>query len=578
MTKKNPSLLQRALKFIGYEKRSNATIYSGASGTRLTLDWIATILSADQEIRGNLRLLRARGRELSRNNPIAKNFINLLLANVVGSKGIGYRPQVRNSSAVCPKCEGTGETPAIVVPPANGTKAKAAAAKTPPDPPPPPPCKACKGTGKLKDVLSKPINDKISAAFSEWSKKKNCTVDGRLSFRGVQETALKNTAVDGEVFVRKVRGFAGNKFKFALQLIDSDQCDHLYSVPPSKNGNEIRLGIEVDKWGKPVAYWINPGHPSDLGGSLDRQRIPAEDIIHLYDLERVAQTRGVTWFHPVMLQLRMLEGYIEAELVAARTGAAKMGWLEYTDASAYEEPNPDKKFVLEANPGTIETLPPGLTFKEWNPDHPANAFPNFVITIMRQIATGLGVSYNALASDLIGVNYSSMRSGLLIERDQWKRDQSWMIENLCEPVFEDFLLCAMDFGGLVLDSRDPEKFKAGKWEPRGWQWVDPLKDAQAAVLSIGANLTSRTRVLGEEGEDWEEVLEEIRSELDLAETLDIDLTLPSATKPLGAPTDQSGEDDGTGGDGAGGDDSGGSGGSGSGGDDDASGKNLEVLQ
>jgi lambda family phage portal protein len=570
---KSPSLFQRVLKFIGYEKRSNATIYSGASGTRLTLDWIATILSADQEIQGNLRLLRARGRELSRNNPIAKNFLNLLLANVVGHKGIGYRPQVRNSSAVCPKCSGSGETPAIAVP-ANGTKAKAngKAAAAPPDPLP---CKTCKGTGKLKDVLAKPINDKISAAFCEWAKKKNCTVDGRLSFRGVQDLALKNTAVDGEVFIRKVKGFRGNKFRYALQIIDSDCCDHLYNVPPSKDGNEIRLGIEVDKWGKPLAYWITPGHPSDLGGSLLRERIPAEEIIHLYDVARVSQTRGVTWFHPVMLQLRMLEGYIEAELVAARTGAAKMGWLEYTDAAAYEEPNPDKKFTFEAAPGTIETLPPGLSFKEWNPSHPPNAFPNFVITIMRQVATGLGVSYNALASDLIGVNYSSMRSGLLIERDQWKRDQSWMIENLCEPVFEDFLDFALLAGALVLDSRDPEKFKAGKWEPRGWQWVDPLKDAQAAVLSIGANLTSRTRVLGEEGEDWEEVLEEIRAELDLAETLDIDLTLPSATKPLGAPADQSTEDDGTGGGNGAGD---GTGGSGEGDDASGSEKKLEVFQ
>lgn len=541
---KKPTIVERVLGVFGF-KRSNATVYQGAAGTRLTLDWIATILSADQEIRGNLRLLRARGRELSRNNPIAKNFLNLLLANVVGHKGIGYLPQVRNSTGTCPKCEGTGTVPpAIAGATSTNSKAngKAAAAKTPD----PPPCKACNGTGKVKDVLSKPINDKISAAFTEWSRKKNCSVDGRLSFRAVQELALKNTAVDGEVFIRKIRGFTGNKFRFALQLIDADQCDHLYSVPPSKDGNEIRCGIEVDKWARPVAYWINPGHPSDLGGSLERVRIPADEIVHLYDVQRISQTRGVTWFHAVMLQLRMLEGYIEAELVAARTGAAKMGWLEYTDASAYEEPNPDKRYVLEANPGTIETLPPGMTFKEWNPDHPANAFPNFVMTMMRQVATGLGVSYNALASDLIGVNYSSMRSGLLIERDQWKRDQSWMIENLCEPVFEDFLDFALLAGALVLDSRDPEKFKAGKWQPRGWQWVDPLKDAQAAVLSIGANLTSRGRVSAEEGEDWEEIAEEIKAELDLAETMGLDLTLPSATKPLGAPTDQSAEDDGKG--------------------------------
>lgn len=513
--KNPPTLIQRALKVFGYEKRSTGTVYSGAQGGRLTLDWIATILSADQEIRGNLRLLRARGRELARNNPIAKNFLNLLVANVVGHKGIGYRPQVRNND------------------------------------------------GKL----AAQVNDKISKAWAEWCKKENCTVDGKLSLREVLEVAVKAVATDGEIFIRKVRAFPNNKFRFALQLIDADQCDHLYSVPPGKGQNEVRLGVEVDSWGRPVAYWINPGHPSDLGGSLMRQRIPAEEIIHLYDFDRVSQTRGVTWFHAVMMQLRMLDGYIEAELVAARTGAAKMGWIEYTDAAAYEEPDPDKKFTFEANPGTIETLPPGMKFTAWNPDHPANGFPNFVITILRQIATGLGVSYNALASDLVGVNYSSMRSGLLIERDQWKRDQSWVIENLCGPVFEDWLTFALLSGALSLDSRDPEKFKAGKWEPRGWAWVDPLKDVQAAVLAIGARLKSRAQIVSEEGNDIEEIFQEIAEEEELAEELDLDLTLPAATKPMGAPADQS-EEDGEGG---------GTSGTAGGKDDSSSKKNLVVT-
>lgn len=498
---RSPSLFERALKIIGYSKRSGMTTYSGAQGTRLTLDWIATILSADQETRGNLRLLRARGRELSRNNPIAKNFLNLLAANVIGHKGITYRPQVRNND------------------------------------------------GKL----AKPINDKISAAWCEWCKKGNCTVDGKLSWRGVQDILIRNVATDGEVFIRKVRNKSLNKFAFALQIIDADQCDHLWSVPASKGSggrnatNEVRMGIEVNEWGRPVAYWITPGHPSDLGGSLLRERIPAADIIHLYDPERVSQSRGVTWFHAVMLQLRMLEGYIEAELVAARTGAAKMGFFEYTDPAAYEEPNPDKKYQLDASPGTLETLPPGLKFTPWNPDHPAMAFPNFVVTIMRQVATGLGVSYNALASDLVGVNYSSMRSGLLIERDQWKRFQSWIVEVLSADVFEDWLATSLlTPSALSLDSRDPSKFLAGKWDPRGWPWVDPLKDAQAAILSIGARLKSRGKIVGEEGEDIEEIFEEIQAEEELAEQLGLDLTIPSAQKPTGAPENDGADDDGDG--------------------------------
>jgi capsid protein len=90
------TLLDRALGYIGLQKRNNS-VFSGAQTTRLTLDWVATILSANQELRGNLRLLRSRGRELSRNNPVAKNYLNLLAANVIGPKGIGYQPQVRNN-------------------------------------------------------------------------------------------------------------------------------------------------------------------------------------------------------------------------------------------------------------------------------------------------------------------------------------------------------------------------------------------------------------------------------------------------------------------------------------------------
>jgi lambda family phage portal protein len=471
------TLLDRALGYIGLQKRNNS-VFSGAQTTRLTLDWVAAILSANQELRGNLRLLRSRGRELSRNNPVAKNFLNLLAGNVVGPKGIGYQPQVRNNN------------------------------------------------GKLATDL----NEKIEDAWIDWGKKGNCTVDGMHSWRSLQDLAIRNVATDGEVFLRHVPGF-DNKYRYALQLIDADQVDHTFSRPAGRNQNEIRLGIEVDHWSRPVAYYINAQHPSEIGGSLVRERVEATYILHLFDPSRVNQTRGITWFHAVMLQLRMLEGYIEAELVAARTGAAKMGWLKVTDPSGYDSPNPDAKYKFEANPGTIETLPPGYEFQEWNPDHPANAFPNFVTTMLRQIATGFGVSYNALASDLVGVNYSSMRSGLLIERDQWKRYQSWLCESLLQPVFENWLPMALLSGELSLDSRDPRKFLAGKWEPRGWQWVDPLKDVQAAILAVGAGLRSRDDVISETGGDVEDVFEALAEEKDMADEYGLKFAATMPQKP-----------------------------------------------
>jgi lambda family phage portal protein len=447
------------------------TVYNGATGGRLTNDWIASILSADQEIRGNLRLLRARARELSRNNPVAKSYLKILTSNVLGERGISYQALVRNSDK----------------------------------------------------ELNAPFNKKIEDAWSEWGKRGNCTADGKLSFRAVQNLVLKNLATDGEVFIRQLRGF-DNKHRFALQIIDADQVDHLFTRPAEKADNEIRMGIEVDSWGRPIAYHVNQKHPSDIGGSLLRQRIPADQILHLYDPDRVNQTRGITWFHSCMYELRMLGGYVEAELIAARTGAAKMGFLEYNDAASYEPPNADAKYRLEAQPGVVETLPPGLKFTPWSPDHPASAFPMFVKAMLRFVSSSLGVSYNALASDLEGVNYSSMRSGLLIERDQWKMLQSFMKENMLQPIFEGWISMALLSAALKLDSRDPAKFCAGKWEPRGWVWVDPLKDVQAGILSIAAGLTSRGALIAEGGGDAEDVFEQLAEEKELADEYGLDFT------------------------------------------------------
>src|ERR1700738_1479769 len=122
------------------------TVYNGATGGRMTMAWIASILSADQEIKGNMRLLRARARELSRNNPVAKSYLKILVSNVLGEKGIGYKAQVRNSD----------------------------------------------------DKLNEAFNKKIEEAWCDWGKKGNCTADGKLSLRAVQTLILKNIATDGE--------------------------------------------------------------------------------------------------------------------------------------------------------------------------------------------------------------------------------------------------------------------------------------------------------------------------------------------------------------------------------------------
>jgi capsid protein len=54
------------------------------------------------------------------------------------------------------------------------------------------------------------------------------------------------------------------------------------------------------------------------GKKRERQRIPADEIIHKFVRYRANQVRGVTWFAPVLLNLKNLDGYEFNELAASR--------------------------------------------------------------------------------------------------------------------------------------------------------------------------------------------------------------------------------------------------------------------
>lgn len=447
--------------------KTKRSYFKGAQISRLLLDWIVAPLAADKEIRSDLLALRSRARDLARNNPYIRQYLALLTTNVIGPSGMKFQAQVLNNDG----------------------------------------------------RLAKTINDKLEAAWARWCKR--ATVDGRMSLTQAAQLAARTLATDGEVFIKLVIDQeASGKFFFAIQLLDSDLIDHEYNRPAGKGVNEIRLGVEVDGFNRPVAFYCWDRHQADENQSARKRiRVDASEMLHIYDPDRVNQTRGVTWFNSVMVPLKMFDGYTEAELTAARTAAAKMGWLKYTDAAAMqlEGEIPNYPLQYDASPGSIEMLPPGVDFVPWDPSHPTSAYEAYSKSILRQVASGLRVSYNALTNDLTGVNYSSIRSGMLIERDMWRALQQLFIERFYVPIYEAWLPVALLNKDVVLDSRDPARFQSVRFIPRGWAWVDPLKDINASVIAINNGLASRTEVLAETGGDYEDTLALLAREKQMAE-------------------------------------------------------------
>lgn len=458
--------------------------FAAAKIDRLTESWRGITGSADSGVQMTLTRLRARSRQLAADNDYARRFYKLLRSNVVGSQGIGM--QVR----------------------------------------------AIESEGKKGMVFDDYANRLIEKNWYEWAGKKHCTIDGRLSFIDVQQMLIETVAKDGEILVRKIRGkSAGNPFAFAIQLLEADHLDETYNATLN-NGNRIRMSIEYNAWNRPVAYHVLTRHPGDLlnmGVHTDRyERVPAEDILHLYVSERPSQSRGVPWMVSAMRRMRMLGTYEENELVAAGVSASKMGFFTSADGEQYKgtDEDADGNLITEAEPGLFEQLPAGVKFEAWDPQHPTTSFGAFIKAMLRGAASGIGVSYTTLSNDLEGVSYSSIRQGTLEERDMWRLMQTWMIEHFCTDIFETWLLMSLTTQKINLPLSKFEKFNAPVWRPRGWSWVDPLKEVKSNIEAVNAGFMSAQDVASQQGQDIEDVYAQLALEKNLREKHGVVLGTP----------------------------------------------------
>ena len=100
-------------------------------------------------------------------------------------------------------------------------------------------------------------------------------------------------------------------------------------------------------------------------------------------------------------------------------------------------------------------------------------------------------------------------------------------------------------GSLKLSSRDPSRYLAVRHRPRGWQWIDPEKEARAAVVSIQNGLGTRTGFLAEKGEDIEDVFAELAREQALAKEYGINVSgeVPASQKDPAEGSDEAASGD-----------------------------------
>ena len=457
-----------------------ARSYAGADQTRLTGDWTALTTSADSEILTSLRVLRSRSRQLVRDNPFAKHAVRVITNNVIGT-GIGMQAQVMSAG------------------------------------------------GKLQTK----VNDGIEQAWSGWTEKRTCHTAGLLDFADIERLALVQLVTTGEFIARKHRlPFGGGQIPLALEVIEADRLLDNWQTARAPNGNAIRLGIEIDQWHRPVAYWFSPQHPGDYQFTTFEparfMRVPAQDIVHLYIVERWPQTRGEPWFHAVLRNLHDQAGYEEAMVVKARASANIVGFIQTPDpiGGAPADAVVNGRGVIDTEPGTWQKLLPGENVTGYPNLTPDPAVDPFLRYMLRKMAVGVGISYESQSRDYSQSNYSSSRMAMLEDRDVYRVLQGFGARNLRLDLHREFLDAAWLVGRVKLGPdyvSNPTKYQAVRFKPRGWSWIDPMKEVMAYRAAVRSGFMTQGDVIAATSpdQDVEDVMKARREELDLAAELNL---------------------------------------------------------
>ncbi|MBV6634752.1 MAG: phage portal protein [Mameliella sp.] len=310
---------------------------------------------------------------------------------------------------------------------------------------------------------------------------------------------------DGEAFVRLRLTEDG---ALRLQLLPVEQID------PSVNrdlggGGRIVAGIEFDAQDEVVAYHVLPEAPGTPFVTYDAPvRVPARDMLHVFDPLFPGQVRGLSWLSPVLLKLRDRDEASDALLMQLKTASLLTGYVRDPDGTfaGFDGTQDGSTLNVALEPGAMRILPPGADVTFSNPGSGLSQAVEFMRSQDREVAAGAGLTFEQLTGDLSDANYSSARVGLLEFRRRAEMLQRQIIEGrFLAPLWRRWIEIRALSGEIdgPLPDYLPVRFVAP-----GWQWVDPAKEVSADVAAIEAGLKSREEVVAGRGRDIDELDEE----------------------------------------------------------------------
>ena len=438
--------------------------YEGAGEGRRSASWDAPDIGINSINTPALRNLRARSRAAVRNDPYAFNVIDKRVSNLIGT-GITPRP-------------------------------------------------------KIDDDALRKVQQEL---WEDWGDESDA--DGLTDFYGQQALIARTVETAGECFVRlRPRSLDENlAVPLQLQVLAPEFVPH-DKFESAKNGNSIRAGIEFNPAHQRVAYWMYRVHPRDASslnaGYNQLVRIPAAQVLHIFEPVEPGQLRGVPRLAPVLKRLRSLDNYDDAVLFRQEVANLFAGFISRPPPEATQQPrDPVTGQLLTEDrdgftpmvalePGTMQELGPGEEVEFSKPPDAGNNYPDFMRQQLMAAAAGTGTPYEILTGDMREVNDRALRVVLNEFRRRLEQLQFGVyVHQLCRPVRAAWMDMAVLAGRLKLDdyAQRRREYLRTRWVPQGWAYIQPVQDIQARMMEVNAGFNSRSEMVLRSGYDAETV-------------------------------------------------------------------------
>lgn len=430
--------------------RRKHRLYEGASRNRRLKNWFTGSNGPNKENDVSIHTLRDRARDLVRNNPYAARGLQAITSNVIGEGIVPAakpNPLLKKSNAEIKKAE---------------------------------------------------IADQL---WGTWAETTLCDYDEKLNIYGLQNLIMRTIAQDGECLIRKVIDpLNPSGVPLRIKIMEADYIDTLKGS--EKGGNKIVNGIEYDKAGKKVAYWLFSTHPGELEKASESLRVLAAEVLHPFRVDRAQQNRGVTWYSSVIVRLRGLDEYEDAQLVRQKIAACFAAFVTKNDDLGSDEVSTQERI----EPGLVSRLSPGESISFSNPPS-VDGYRDFTSVGHRGVAAGLGITYESLTGDLTNTSFSSGRLGWA---EMFRNVRQWRVDiiepQVMTPLWLWFTEAATAGKANILGV-------GVKWTPPKREPIDPIKDVEAASNKVRAGFSTVSEEILSLGGDPIKVFQERSDEL-----------------------------------------------------------------